>query len=39
MNTSAEVLVVYDKECPACDYYCNMVRIKDRKSTRLNSSH
>lgn len=28
MNTSAEVLVVYDKQCPACDYYCNMVRIK-----------
>ena len=29
MSTSAEVLVVYDKECPACDYYCNMVRIKE----------
>lgn len=24
-----KVLVVYDKECPACDYYCNMVRIKE----------
>lgn len=29
MNTTAEVLVVYDKQCPACDYYCNMVRIKE----------
>lgn len=29
MNSSAEVLVVYDKQCPACDYYCNMVRIKE----------
>lgn len=28
MNSDAEVLVVYDKQCPACDYYCNMVRIK-----------
>ena len=24
-----EVLVVYDKQCPACDYYCNMVRIRE----------
>jgi predicted DCC family thiol-disulfide oxidoreductase YuxK len=29
MNSVAEVLVVYDKQCPACDYYCNMVRIKE----------
>lgn len=29
MNSSAEVLVVYDKQCPACDYYCNMVRIRE----------
>jgi predicted DCC family thiol-disulfide oxidoreductase YuxK len=29
MNTTAEVVVVYDKQCPACDYYCNMVRIKE----------
>jgi predicted DCC family thiol-disulfide oxidoreductase YuxK len=29
MNTTVEVLVVYDKQCPACDYYCNMVRIKE----------
>jgi predicted DCC family thiol-disulfide oxidoreductase YuxK len=29
VNSNAEVLVVYDKHCPACDYYCNMVRIKE----------
>ena len=29
MNTGAEVLVVYDKQCPACDYYCNLVRIRE----------
>ena len=29
MNSTAEVLVVYDKQCPACDYYCNMVRIRE----------
>jgi predicted DCC family thiol-disulfide oxidoreductase YuxK len=29
MNDEREVLVVYDKQCPACDYYCNLVRIKE----------
>lgn len=29
MNNIGDVLVVYDKQCPACDYYCNMVRIKE----------
>jgi predicted DCC family thiol-disulfide oxidoreductase YuxK len=29
MTTAREVLVVYDKQCPACDYYCNLVRIKE----------
>ncbi|AXK40665.1 DCC1-like thiol-disulfide oxidoreductase family protein [Crenobacter cavernae] len=24
-----EVLLVYDKQCPACDYYCNLVRIRE----------
>ncbi|MEX2515995.1 MAG: DCC1-like thiol-disulfide oxidoreductase family protein [Gammaproteobacteria bacterium] len=23
-----QVMVVYDKQCPACNYYCNMVRIR-----------
>ncbi len=25
----AEVLLVYDKECPACNNYCQMIRIKE----------
>jgi predicted DCC family thiol-disulfide oxidoreductase YuxK len=29
MNSAPEVVVVYDKQCPACNYYCNMVRIKE----------
>jgi Protein of unknown function, DUF393. len=29
LNSTGEVLVVYDKQCPACDYYCNLVRIKE----------
>jgi predicted DCC family thiol-disulfide oxidoreductase YuxK len=29
VNSGAEVVVVYDKQCPACDFYCNMVRIKE----------
>ena len=24
-----EVLIVYDKQCPACDYYCNIVQIRE----------
>ncbi|MBM2830930.1 MAG: hypothetical protein HW411_1720 [Gammaproteobacteria bacterium] len=24
-----EILLVYDKECPACDAYCRLVRIRD----------
>ena len=29
MTSAREVVVVYDKQCPACDYYCNLVRIKE----------
>ena len=29
MSSTREVLVVYDKQCPACDYYCNLARIKE----------
>lgn len=28
-GTGDEVLLVYDKQCPACDYYCNLVRIRE----------
>ena len=24
-----EILLVYDKECPVCDNYCRLVRIKE----------
>jgi len=26
---SREILLVYDEECPLCDAYCRMVRIRD----------
>ena len=28
-----EILLVYDKECPACDNYCQFVRIRDSAGT------
>jgi len=24
-----DILLVYDKQCPACDFYCNLVRIRE----------
>ena len=27
--TRQEILLVYDKQCPACDFYCNLARIRD----------
>lgn len=29
MKSTDEILIVYDKQCPACDYYCNMLRIRE----------
>lgn len=29
MKPSRQVVVVYDKQCPACDYYCNLLRIRE----------
>lgn len=29
MNNTKQVILVYDKECPACDNYCRMVRIRE----------
>jgi predicted DCC family thiol-disulfide oxidoreductase YuxK len=26
---AGDILLVYDKQCPACDYYCNLVRIRE----------
>jgi len=27
--TREEILLVYDKECPACDNYCQVIRIRE----------
>lgn len=29
MNRDRQVVLVYDKECPACDNYCRIVRIRE----------
>lgn len=29
MSTDREILLVYDRQCPACDYYCNLARIRE----------
>lgn len=29
METAREILLVYDKECPACNYYCHLARIRE----------
>lgn len=29
MSGSQDILLVYDKECPACNYYCNLARIRE----------
>ena len=28
-TTENEILIVYDKQCPACDLYCNLLRIRE----------
>lgn len=33
MSDPREVLIVYDKQCPACDYYCHLVRIRETVGT------
>ena len=29
MSDENTIFLVYDKECPACDFYCNTVRIRE----------
>lgn len=29
MTNTHKILVVYDIQCPACDYYCNLIRIRE----------
>ncbi|MEQ8207688.1 MAG: DCC1-like thiol-disulfide oxidoreductase family protein [Woeseia sp.] len=28
MNNANDILLVYDKQCPACDFYCELVQIR-----------
>ena len=28
MSDAHDILLVYDQECPACDYYCHLARIR-----------
>lgn len=29
MDADREILLVYDKQCPACNFYCNLARIRE----------
>ena len=29
MTDAEKIWLVYDKECPACDFYCNLARIRE----------
>jgi len=29
VGESSDILLIYDKECPACSYYCNLARIRE----------
>ncbi len=29
MTEESDIFLVYDKQCPACNYYCNLVRIRE----------
>ena len=29
MSIAQDILLVYDKECSACNYYCNLARIRE----------
>jgi predicted DCC family thiol-disulfide oxidoreductase YuxK len=29
MAGKSDILLVYDKQCPACDFYCNLARIRE----------
>ncbi len=29
MSEPQDILLVYDKECPACNYYCKLARIRE----------
>jgi len=29
MTEESDIFLVYDKQCPACNYYCSLVRIRE----------
>lgn len=29
MSELGDIFLVYDRQCPACDYYCKMVRVRE----------
>lgn len=33
MMSRNEILLIYDRDCPACNYYCQIVRIRDSVGT------
>ena len=33
MTDAEKIWLVYDKECPACNYYCNLARIRESVGT------
>lgn len=33
MNSRREIYLVYDRQCPACEFYCRLVRIRESVGT------
>ena len=33
MNKQNDILLIYDKQCPACDNYCHLLRIRESTGT------
>lgn len=31
--STEDIILVYDKQCPACDFYCNLARIRESVGT------
>ena len=29
MTDESDILLVYDKQCPACDFYCTLARVRE----------
>lgn len=35
----AKIQLIYDKQCPACDYYCHLVRIREDLNDKNNNKN